>query len=224
MQTRTDAVEGADPVPSADPVPNADPDSATDPGSVSNNVDAGLLEAGWIPPRRWNRTSVLLALGLALVLTFAAGTAAQRQWGSASEGGNGRGTQAGISRSAGQGGQFPAGIGSGRGGDTSTGEGASPSSAASGDGTAGDGTNGGQGTDDTAPAVVGKVVSVSPTQMKVENFGGTTVTVTVGPDVPVTSTGLTGIETGATVSVHGTVGSDGRITAKAVVKRSTGAQ
>lgn len=248
LRTRPDPREGTVPVPDGGPDPLTGPFPLVGPDDGPNTTvksdaeglrgprtdtagaggaDADLLEAGGVPPRRWNRAGTFLALGLAFVVVFGAGAAAQRQRGGDSGAPGCSAGRAGASRSGSASGQFPGAGGFGRAGGTgascgtgSAPDGAAPSGCTSSTGT---GSTGAASNGDT-PAVVGTVISVSGTQMKVKNFGGTTVTVTAGSDVTVTSIGPAGIGTGTTVSVTGTVGSDGRITASAVVARSVGQQ
>ncbi len=70
------------------------------------------------------------------------------------------------------------------------------------------------------PAVVGTVSAVSGETLTVTDFGGTAVTVTVPGTAAVTSSGLGHPKVGDPVSVSGTKGADGAVTATAVTVRS----
>lgn len=70
------------------------------------------------------------------------------------------------------------------------------------------------------PAVVGTVAAVSGETLTVTDFGGTAVTVTVPGTATVTASGLGHPKVGDPVSVSGTKGADGAVTATAVTVRS----
>jgi hypothetical protein len=70
------------------------------------------------------------------------------------------------------------------------------------------------------PAVVGTVSAVSGETLTVTDFGGTAVTVTVPANAAVTASGLGHPKVGDPVSVSGTKGADGAVTATAVTVRS----
>jgi hypothetical protein len=167
-----------------------------------------------VPPRRrMSRLTIALLAGLALTVTFTGGALAQKDLGSSTNAAAG-----GVARRAGGAGAFPGGgtfPGGAAGGITGTGTGAGT--------TAGAAPATGGSTAATT-AVIGTVVSVSGTTLTVKNLGGKTVIVHLGTDATITkSTTLTAsaLIAGTTVSVDGTTGSDGSITATAVTTRST---
>lgn len=198
--------------------PGPGPGAGADPRDDSvDEADLDLLDATWTSPHRVGRVTLLLAGGLVAALGFAGGALVQRSHdgGLASTGGAGAGAAGrAFARSGGFGGfGTPTGGGSGTGG--------------SGTGTGGQGTDsggragsaGGAGTG--APVVVGKVLSVGAGSVVVENFAGTKVTVRVPATAAVTTTGLTGLRPGATVSVTGTKAADGSVTATSVTSRGS---
>jgi len=74
-------------------------------------------------------------------------------------------------------------------------------------------------------AVIGQVVSISGSTLTVRNFGGKTVIVHLPAGTTVsrtTSVPLSTLVAGSTVTVAGTTGSDGSVTATAVTTRGTG--
>ena len=71
-----------------------------------------------------------------------------------------------------------------------------------------------------APIVVGTVASIADSTLTVTNFAGAAVTVTVPPTATVTTPGLHGLTVGAPVSVIGTKGADGVVTAVSITSRN----
>jgi len=88
-------------------------------------------------------------------------------------------------------------------------------------GTAGTGGTGGTaGTSTSTPAVIGTVVSVNGSTMVVKNFAGKEITVTLGTDTTVTKAATAAdLAAGQSVSVAGSTGTDGSVTATSVTAR-----
>jgi hypothetical protein len=157
--------------------------------------------------RRPSRLTITLIAGILAAVAFVGGVQAQKQWGgsSAAAATGAPGGAAGFQRGGG------GGYGGGAAGFGGAGAGATGGAAAGGGAAAAD-----------TPAIVGTVVKVSGTTVTVKNFAGKTVTVKVpaGTTVSLSSTlSLTGLKAGTSVSVVGTTGSDGSITASAVTAR-----
>ena len=74
--------------------------------------------------------------------------------------------------------------------------------------------------DAAGPAVIGQVVKVSGDTLVVQNLGGKQVTVTLSPDTTVSKTAsTTDLAPGQTVTVGGTTGADGTVTATTVLSK-----
>ena len=179
---------------------------------------------GWIPQPRTNRLTPVLVAALVAVIGFAGGVLAERRHNP------GTGTApvafTGGARSFGQGfaGQGFGGQGTGGPGFGGQGTGGLPGQGAAGAPPGGEAA-GGVGAGGPAagvPVVVGTVVDVSGTTLRVRNFAGTVVVVRVPAGTPVTVAGLGGLRAGLPVSVAGTRAADGSVTATAVVNRSAG--
>jgi len=150
-------------------------------------------------PRRINKVTAALSVGLLLVGSFIAGIYVQKNHGSTPA------SAAGANAFPG-GGTFP-GFGGTRPTDAGTGAGTGNTTAA------------------TGPVVVGQVVSVSGTTVTVRNFGGKLITISVPEGTSITSATsvpLSALKPGSTVSVVGTAAADGKVTATAVTTRPTG--
>jgi hypothetical protein len=155
--------------------------------------DEDLLEIP--PPRRLSRVTALLVAGIVAVAGFAGGVLVQKHHDAGA-------TAAAAPAAAGF--RF-GGAGGGTGG---LGQVPGGQAAAGGAGAA------------TAPAVVGQVVSVSGTTLTVKNFAGKTVKVTVPEGTSVSSVvPLSSLKAGTNVSVTGTAGADGSVTASGVTAR-----
>lgn len=174
--------------------PDRDPRTPSPAAEPTDDPDDDLF-AGWEPQRRVPRLTVVLAACLLVVAGFAVGAVVAKR---ATSGTTPTPTAAAFAGS----GRAPARQGfagfTGSGGGT---------------GTAG-------GTGSGTPVVVGTVASVTANRITVTNFAGKTVVVRVTAGTPVTTPGLGGLKKGQTVSVEGTRGSDGSVTATAVVSRS----
>ena len=161
---------------------------------------------------RPGRLTLALAAGIVLAGAFGAGVLVQKHFG-------GTGVTTGAAT---------AGNGFSRAGEGFT-RGSFPGSAAGGAGAAAGGAGaaaggagaaaGGAGTSST-PVVVGTVVKASGRTITVKNFGGTKVTVTVPDGASVTtSSSVSKLTAGTTVSVAGSKASDGSVTASSVTAR-----
>lgn len=169
------------------------------------------------PKRRLGKLTILLAAMLVAGAGFLGGVQLQKHSGDTSSGR--AGARGGFSRA---GGGFPTslpgdfsggfsggfgGRGQGSGGGASAQPSAQPSAAQA-------ATPAAQA---ATPAVIGTIVSVSGDTMVVKNFGGKLVTVTLTSGTAITkSVGASELQKGATVTVSGTTGADGKITATAV--------
>jgi hypothetical protein len=148
------------------------------------------------PKQRLGKSTVLLAAVLLAGLGFLGGVQVQKSRATT-------GTQAGALPGGGnfRGGSFPSGL-TLPGGFNQPGTGQSSSSATSG------------------PAVIGTVVSVKGHTLTVKNFAGKTITVTLADDTPITQTvKAAALRTGQSVTVSGTTGADGTVTATQVTAR-----
>ena len=172
--------------------------------------------------RKPSRTTAVLLIGILTTLTFIGGVVVQKQYGGTAASGTpaaaagGFGARAGGNANFAGGGGFPGGGAAG---------GAAPGGAAGGTaagGTAGGGTTG-RTTAATAPVVVGTVTKLSGNSLTVKNLGGKSVKVNVKEGATITLVAgktLTTLKSGATVSVVGTTGTDGTVTATAITVRS----
>jgi hypothetical protein len=181
---------------------------------VDSDLPAQLRAAA---PRRWrNRaTPVLLAVAL-LAGGFLGGVQVQRHWGkTTTTSATGTSTSAG-SRS----GAFPGGGASGFPGGGASG---GPGGGNFGGGTNGSGTNGsgtnGSGTNGsgTAQATTGTIKSITASALTVTTASGATVTVKIADGTAIgKATTLAQLKAGQSVTVQGSTGTDGSITATAV--------
>ncbi|HEY4992698.1 MAG TPA: hypothetical protein VII33_11515 [Nakamurella sp.] len=173
----------------------ADPVSNDDAGGAEDFDD---LELEPMAKRRLHPLTGALLLALFGIAAFAGGVAVQKSHGTAAASGVPTGFPAALAGGFGNLGG-PAGA-AGATGSTSS------SSAAS-------------------AAVIGQVVSISGSTLTVRNFGGKTVIVHLPAGTTVsrtTSVPLSTLVAGSTVTVAGTTGSDGSVTATAVTTRGTG--
>jgi len=174
-----------------------DPDDG-DPGDPELFVDEQ-----WDRPPRSNRLTRMLLVAILVVAGFGGGVLLQKKHDAGSTSStSASGLPAGFSRGAGARG----GLGTGLGG---TGTGASSPGGVTGSGAA-----------TTVPVVVGTVQAVSGTTLTVQNFAGTVVTVTVPATATVTTSGLTPLSAGTTVSVSGVKQPDGSVVASAITARA----
>ena len=145
-------------------------------------------------PRRWaTRTTLILAGLVLLVGGFVAGAQVQKQWG-----GTGTSAATGTGRGTGfpqAGASFPAGGFGGRGQGTGTG-----------------GTTGGNSTTGTVKLVDGTTVYITTAS------GQTVIVKTDGSTTVETPGALSSLTAGSTVTIQGTTGSDGSVTASRITK------
>ncbi|RZS87204.1 hypothetical protein EV189_2628 [Motilibacter rhizosphaerae] len=198
----------------------------TSTGARSGDLDELLAStAGPALPR----TTRVLGGAVLVVLVFVAGAALERH-----ELRSSGTTPAAGARAGGLGGLGAGGFGAGGYGGfrQRTGTGTGRGSGAEAGGAAGElpggapagapGTGGAAGSSAAAgPAVVGTVVKVSGSTVTVRNFAGKLVTVQVPAGTSVTrttTTPLRALEAGSTVSVSGTAGTDGSVTASALTQ------
>jgi hypothetical protein len=167
-----------------------------------------------------------LTIGLAALLVagagFLAGVQVQQHSGSSSSTNPlaaaaarraGAGTATGA---AGAGGGF-GGFAGGRGGGTGAGAGAGGTGAG---GTATGGTGTGSTGTTSIPAVIGQIVSITGDTVVVKNLGGQMITVKLSDTTTVTQAATTtDLKAGQNVTVSGTTGADGTVTATAVGTR-----
>jgi hypothetical protein len=183
--------------------------------------DLDLLDTVWAPPRRISRLTVLLAGGLVAAIGFGGGVLVQKNHdagiSTSSAAGAGAAARA-FARANGFGGATGGGFGAGTGASAGTGGAGS----GTGSGAAGSGSTGSGSAVSGPPVVVGTVVSLVPGTLVVQNFAGTKVTVHVPAGTPVTTTSLSGLRAGVSVSVTGTKAADGTVTATSVQSRSNG--
>jgi hypothetical protein len=200
-------------VPGAAPGDSAggSPFEGIDGGSAASDEDLDLFEPSWTPTRRFGRVTAVLAAGIVAALAFTGGVLVQKRHDQGLAG-SGGGAAAAFNRLRSSG-----GLG---GGGFSFGGGTAGATGGTGAGTGSPGVGSGTGAAAGTPVVVGTVVSISGSTLKVKNFAGTVVTVTVPATASVTTTGLTPLKAGMTVSVSGTKAADGSVTAGAVVSRS----
>jgi hypothetical protein len=190
--------------PSPRPRPPADDDTVAEQPfyAADNDVDpdADLFEdEGWDRPRRTNRLTTLLLVGLLIVVGFIAGVAVQKHHDAGLF--PGAGTATARNRAGGAG-------GSGTGGTRTGDQGRSGAAAGT-----------GAPDDQQRPIVTGTVGTVSGDTITVTNTGGAPATVLVPQTATVTTSGLTGLAAGAPVTVDGTRGADGTVPATAVTSR-----
>jgi hypothetical protein len=159
-------------------------------------ADDDLLDVP--PPKRLSRVTAVLVAGIVAAAGFAGGALVQKHH------------DAGLTSAGGAAGAFRRqGTGTGTGGAEGFPGGGFPV-----------GGTGAGGSGAAAPAVVGRVVSVSGNTLTVKNFAGRTVTVTVPEGTSVTSVvPLSSLKAGTSVSVTGTAGADGSVTASGVTAR-----
>jgi hypothetical protein len=171
------------------PIPDSTP-------RVTDDLAAEL--ASHAPRRLWNRATVYLSAAVLLVGGFIGGVQVQKNYGTVpTAASSGRPNFAGAN-GANAGGYFGGG---GLGGQT-------------GSGTGGTGTS-------AAAATTGKVKLVDGTTVYVETSTGDVVTVKTGAQTKVTTsttTPLTGLAAGDSITVQGSTASDGTVTATSVTK------
>jgi len=186
--------------------------TAVDADVEQTDADDDLLFA---PRKRagLGRLTVGLIAAIVLVVAFGTGSWAQRHYGDSGS----SGPSASGLPSGGFGG-FPGaagGTGAGTGSDSAAGIGARSrtGTASSGSGTASSGAS-------QTPAVIGTVTAISGRTLTVKNLGGKKITVTVPETATVSSVGsLDGVSKGDSVTVVGTTGEDGDVTATSVTAR-----
>jgi hypothetical protein len=157
---------------------------------------------GWIPQPRTNRLTPVLVAALVAVIGFAGGVLADRRLGPGTStvpvafaggarafGGQGFGGQGFGGQGTGGQGLGGQGLGGGLPGQGAAG---APTGAAA------------AATPSGVPVVVGTVLDVSGTTLRVRNFAGTVVVVRVPAGTPVTVAGLGSLRAGLPVSVTGT--------------------
>jgi hypothetical protein len=183
-------------------------------------------DAAWDRPAIRNRLTSVLLIAVLVVGGFTGGIVFQRQRGGvgATTGGlSAAGLPGGGAFPSGgfPGGGFPAG-GFPGGGQGLPGSGSDASANASGSSTDSRGGGRSTGADSAAvPVVVGTVTSVRSASIIVQNFAGKNITVQVPNTAKVTTSGLTGLGAGATVTVAGTAAADGSVTATAITVTSS---
>lgn len=200
----------------------------TDP-DATDTEDTDLLPTSFRPPV--NRLTAVLGVGILVIIAFTAGAIVQRRFGDtapvtgaidrsrASQPGSGGlpGVQGFPGAARASGGTDSAGSAD-RWGGFATGS-ASPTASGSSE------SSRSESGAATGPVAIGKVVSVSGRTLTIENFAGKKVTVTVPEGTPVSSTvaiDLGSLATGQVVSVSGSAGTDGEVTATAVTARGSG--
>jgi Domain of unknown function (DUF5666) len=156
------------------------------------------------PKARLGAATIALAALLVAGVGFVVGVYVQKNHGPASTSGASNTAAAAFAsraRTGGFGGGTAGGtgFGGGTGGTTGTG-----------------GTGGSTGTSST-PVVIGTVVSVNGTTMIVKNFAGKDITVTLSTDTTVSKAATAAdLAAGQTVTVDGSTGTDGSVTASSV--------
>jgi hypothetical protein len=181
-----------------------EPDPELDPELDSDLFD----DESWERPARTNRLTLLLVVGLLVVSGFAAGVLVQKHHDAGLLAG-------GTTRSRPEG-----GAGAGRSGTAGTPAAVSAPGRANGPGGASPSDAPAAGSGGGAPVVTGTVATVGSDRIIVNGDSGAPVTVLVPTTATVTTTGLTVLRPGAVVSVEGTRGSDGTITASAITTHS----
>ncbi|MFC4950512.1 hypothetical protein [Pseudonocardia sp. GCM10023141] len=173
-------------------------------------VDDDLFEPGWDRPKRTNRLTVVLVGGLIAALAFTGGVAVQKKHDAGLVGGGGGAAFAAAAGARGARGAGGFGGTGGTAGATPTPSETAPEGAAP----AGPGA-----APAAVPVAVGTVRSLAGTTLTITNFAGKVITVNVPPTATVTTPGLGGLAVGMPVSVSGTTGADGVITATSLISR-----
>jgi hypothetical protein len=188
--------------------------SPDEPAVDLDPADADLFDDAGQAPMRTNRLTVVLLVALLVVGGFAGGVLVQKHHDTGllagttgvRRAGAGVGTGAGSGSGAGrQGGRATAAPGAGSGGGS-----------ASGDETGADGAGAGP------PVVIGTVRTVDTDAIEVTDPTGAVVRVFVPKTATVTTLGLGALAYGMPVSVAGTKGVDGSVTATSVTVRGGG--
>jgi hypothetical protein len=180
----------------------AEPTTAEPDDDVADASASFLDDEDYLPQERRGLGRLTIALVAALVLAVGVlgGVWVEKQLGSSSAAASG----------------LPAGMPSGQGFPGAGGGAGAPGGAASGASGGGAGSGGGS-TTSTTPAVVGTVSSTTAKSLVVTDLGGTKHTVTVTSSTTVTTPyGHGSLETGDTVAVSGSTGSDGSVAATGV--------
>jgi Domain of unknown function (DUF5666) len=189
-------------------------DTSTYADSDRLDSDGDELDAEFAPQprRRLGKLTVLLAALLVAGGGFLAGVQVQKHQPVASA------ASAFAAAAARRGTGAGAGAG-GFGGFGGTGTGAGGTRTGAGGGTGTGGGTGGSGTS-TGPAVIGQIVSITGDTVIVKNLGGKMITVKLSSDTTVTqSSTASALKAGQTVTVSGTTGADGTVTATTVGAR-----
>jgi len=171
------------------------------PPEPTDDVDEIDADFAPRPKQRLGKSTVLLAAVLLAGLGFIGGVQVQKSRATT-------GTQAGALPGGGnfRGGNFPGG--------------AFPSGLTLPGGFNQPGTGQGSASTPSGPAVIGTVVSVKGNTLTVKNFAGKTITVTLADDTPITQTvKAAALRAGQSVTVSGTTGADGKVTATQVTAR-----
>lgn len=165
--------------------------------------DVDEIEADFAPrpKQRLGKSTVLLAAVFLAGVGFLGGVQVQKSRATT-------GTQAGALPGGGnfRGGNFPGG--------------ALPSGVTLPSGFNQPGTGQGSASTTSGPAVIGTVVSVKGNTLTVKNFAGKTISVTLADNTAITQTvKATALRAGQSVTVSGTTGADGKVTATQVTAR-----
>lgn len=197
------------------------------PGPDADLVDADLFNADWDKPRRTNKLTVVLVAGLIATLAFTGGVFVQKRhdaglvsaasnqvrarFPGAGAGGadTAGGTEQGGAPGAGQSGRTGGQGGARQGGQDNQGGPQGGAAAPPAEGAPAD----------AVPVAVGTVTSISGNTLTITNFAGKVITVTVPPTATVTTSGLGALAVGMPVSVSGTTGPDGTVTATSLISR-----
>jgi hypothetical protein len=173
------------------------------------------------PRKRLGKLTIGLAALLVAGAGFLGGLQVQQHEGSSSAGSNPfaaaarRGTTGETGTGTGGFGGFGGGAGGTRGGAGGTGTGATGGTGGS--GTTGTGGTGGTAGTSSIPAVIGQIVSVSGDTVVVKNLGGQQITVKLSGSTTISQTATAAdLKPGQNVTVSGTTGTDGTVTATAV--------
>ncbi len=205
-----------------------DPTAPTAPaGVVGNELDGDYdeLDSEFAPQPR--KKLGVLTIGLAALLVagagFLGGLQVQQHEGSTTSSNPFTAAAARRGATTGTGGGaagFAGGFG-GRTGTGTTGSGTGTTgSGAGGTGTGAGGAGTGTGSTTSIPAVIGQIVSVSGDTVVVKNLGGQMITVKLSGTTTITQTATASdLKAGQNVTVSGTTGSDGTVTATAVGAR-----
>jgi hypothetical protein len=193
------------------------PDDAASTGGSHLDDDDDELDSEFAPQPRQRLGKLTIGLAALLVAGggFLGGLQVQQHEGSSSAANPFAAAAARRGTGTGTGG-FGGFGGGGTGTGTRTGTGAG-GGAGTGTGTGtGSGTGGGTATT-SIPAVIGQIVSVSGDTVVVKNLGGKEVTVKLSGTTTITQTAAaTDLKPGQNVTVSGTTGTDGTVTATAV--------